>query len=94
LYQNLRVQTHKVSQTKAAKEHAEENADKAENALEEMELQLEQLTLKNKQLEMTMSGLLEKWVKDAKVTDDTLQQCRQQICALKAKCVCSPDVLK
>ena len=94
LYQSLCVQACKVSQTKAAREHAEENANEAENALEEMELQLEQLTLKNEQLEMTMSELLEKWAEDTKVADDTLQQCRQQICALKAKCVCSPDVLK
>ena len=90
MYQGLCVQAHKVSRTKAAKEHANE----AENALEEVELQLEQLTLKNEQLEMTMSELLEKWAEDTKVADDTLERCRQQICALKAKCVCSPDVLK
>ena len=59
-----------------------------------MELQLEQLTLKIEQLEMTISGLLEKWADNAKVADSTLQQCRQQIHALKAKCVCSPDILK
>jgi hypothetical protein len=94
LYRALRVETRKVSRNQAAKANAEACAAETQQAMEGMELQLQQLTLKNDQLEMTMSQLLEKWAKDAQIADSTLQQCRKQIRALKAKCAREPEILR
>ena len=55
---------------------------------------MEQLTLKNEQLEMTMSNLLEKWAQERQLASDTLQDCRRKVSALQAECKRKPDVLK
>ena len=94
LYKALRVEWQKVSRTKAAKAHAEANAAEAQSSLTQLEDQFEQLTLKNEQLEMTMSKMLEKWGKEKKIANETLQELRRRVRALQEKCWRAPDILQ
>jgi len=94
LYRALRVERRTVTRTKAAKANAEAHAAEAQISVEELEDQLEQLTLKNEQLEMTMSKLLEKWAQEKQLASDTLQDCRRKVSALQAECQRAPETLK
>ena len=93
-YNTLHVERRKVTRTKAAKANAEAHAAEVQISLEELEDQLEQLTLKNEQLEMTMSKLLEKWAQEKQLASDTLQDCRRKVSALQAECQHAPETLK
>jgi len=62
--------------------------------LEELEDKFEQLTLRNEQLEMTMSKLLEKWAQEKQLASDAMQECRRKVHALQAKCQLAPEILK
>ena len=93
LYKALRVERRKVTQTKAAKANAEAHAAEVQISLEELEDQLEQLTLKNEQLEMTMSKLLENWAQEKQLASNTLQDCRRRVSALQAECQRAPETL-
>jgi chromosome segregation ATPase len=94
LYKALRVERKKVTRTKAAKVNAEAHAAEAQNSLEDLVEQLEQLTLKNEQLELTMSNLLEKWAQEKQLAKDALQECRKKVSALQAQCRRTPETLR
>ena len=94
LYRALHVERRKVAQTKVAKTNAEAHAAEVQITLDDLEDQLEQLTLKNEQLEMTMSKLLEKWAEEKQLASDTLQDCRRKVSALQAECKHAPETLK
>ena len=55
---------------------------------------MSKLTLKNEQLEMTISELLEGWAREKQIANEMLQECRRKIQALQERCQHSPEILK
>ena len=74
--------------------HAEAAAAEAQSNLEQLKNQLEQLTFKNEELEMSMSNLLEQWASEKQIAKETLHECRKRIQALQEKCQCAPEILE
>src|SRR3954454_14719976 len=93
LYRSLRVERQKVTRTKAAKANAEADAAAAKEALGELEEQMEQLTLRNEQLKLSISQLLENWATEAKIAKEQLQECYSKIKVLQEKCRQAPEIL-
>lgn len=94
LYRALRVERQKVGRVKVAKMHAEAAAAETQSNLEQLEDQLEQLTFKNEELEMSMSNLLEQWASEKQIAKETLHECRKRIRALQEKCQHAPEILE
>jgi hypothetical protein len=85
LYHALRMERQKATRTKAAKAISEANTAEAQSSLEELEDQFQQLTLKNEQLELTITELVDKWAGEKKIAQETLQDCQRKVKALVAK---------
>jgi endonuclease/exonuclease/phosphatase (EEP) superfamily protein YafD len=78
LYHALCMQRQKATRAKAAKAISEANTAEAQSSLEKLEDQFQQLTLKNKQLELTMTKLVENWAGEKKIAQETLQDCQRK----------------
>lgn len=94
LYHDLRMERQKVGRAKEAKEKAEANVAEAQDGLEQLQAKFEDLTLKNEELEITMSKLLERWAKEKEIAAGTMQELRMKVKALQQKCRRAPDVFK
>jgi hypothetical protein len=94
LYQTLRNERRKTSRVRSANELAEANLLETQHHLKQLEDDFAQLTLKNQQLELTISELLENWAREKKISNDTLQGLRRKVKALQEKCRRAPDVFR
>jgi hypothetical protein len=89
LYHALCMERQKATRTRAAKAISDANVAEAQSSLEELEVQLQQLTFKNEQLEQTMTELLENFAGERKIATEVLDNCRRKVKALQEKFRCA-----
>jgi hypothetical protein len=94
LYLQVRAERRKVIRATTSKEHAEAHASEAQSTVESLEDKLQQMTLREEQLQLTMSQLLENWAKETHIAEKTLQECRQAMKSLYEECQHAPERLR